>query len=79
MENLSKNSEKADPMQDKPSIGDADRIQATEGMVRIISGTDEAADEPPDGGLVAWLQVIPAIASNIVAWGYGSGYAVVQL
>ena len=79
MESLSKNSEKADPMQDKPSIGDADRIQATEGMVRIISGTDEAADEPPDGGLVAWLQVIPAIASNIVAWGYGSGYAVFQL
>ena len=74
-----KNGEKASAAGYEPAINDEDRIQATEGMVRTISSTTEEAGESPDGGLVAWLQVIPALASNIVAWGYGTGYSVFQL
>ena len=79
MANSLNNGEKPTGAHDEPAISDADRIQATEGMVRTISSTVEEAGEPPDGGLVAWLQVIPALASNIVAWGYGTGYSVFQL
>ncbi|KAI8966819.1 MFS general substrate transporter [Daldinia sp. FL1419] len=47
-------------------------------------GTEEPAgavsnDEPPDGGWVAWSQIIPAHIANIMSWGYGTGFSVFQL
>ncbi|KAI0145699.1 MFS general substrate transporter [Hypoxylon sp. NC0597] len=36
-------------------------------------------DEPPDGGLLAWSQVVPAHIANMLSWGYGTGFAVFQL
>ena len=37
------------------------------------------SDDPPDGGLVAWSQVVSAHIATIMCWGYGTGYAVFQL
>ncbi|KAI1106284.1 MFS general substrate transporter [Jackrogersella minutella] len=36
-------------------------------------------DEPPDGGLLAWSQVVPAHIANMLSWGYGTGFSVFQL
>ncbi|KAI1335526.1 major facilitator superfamily domain-containing protein [Xylariaceae sp. FL0016] len=36
-------------------------------------------DEPPDGGWVAWSQVLPACLGTAMSWGYGTAYAVFQL
>ncbi|KAI1414685.1 MFS general substrate transporter [Hypoxylon sp. FL1857] len=36
-------------------------------------------DEPPDGGFLAWSQVVPAHIANMLSWGYGTGFAVFQL
>jgi MFS transporter, MCT family, solute carrier family 16 (monocarboxylic acid transporters), member 3 len=36
-------------------------------------------DEPPDGGTVAWLQVIASHLMNALAWGYAAAFGVYQL
>ncbi|KOS19620.1 Riboflavin transporter MCH5 [Escovopsis weberi] len=36
-------------------------------------------DPPPDGGLVAWLQVLAALLVNTLTWGYASAFGVFQL
>lgn len=36
-------------------------------------------EEPPDGGFLAWSQVVPAHIANMMSWGYGTGFAVFQL
>ncbi|KAI1082296.1 major facilitator superfamily domain-containing protein [Whalleya microplaca] len=47
--------------------------------MRSTSLTTTLHDEPPDGGFLAWSQVIPAHIANMMSWGYGTGYAVFQL
>lgn len=34
---------------------------------------------PPDGGLVAWSQLVPGIVANALSWGYGAAFGVYQL
>ncbi|KAK5993252.1 MFS-type transporter [Cladobotryum mycophilum] len=36
-------------------------------------------DEPPDGGLTAWLQVVASLLVNAMTWGYASTFGVYQL
>ncbi|KAI0850941.1 MFS general substrate transporter [Daldinia vernicosa] len=36
-------------------------------------------DEPPDGGWLAWSQIIPGHIANMMSWGYGTGFSVFQL
>ncbi|KAH9900596.1 major facilitator superfamily domain-containing protein [Xylariomycetidae sp. FL2044] len=60
----------------------ADPLQAEEkeGRKTPIHAVDSARnDEPPDAGLVAWSQTVPAHIANMLSWGYGSGFAVFQL
>ncbi|KAI1378223.1 MFS general substrate transporter [Hypoxylon crocopeplum] len=49
--------------------------------VGIISEPSSAVplEEPPDGGWLAWSQVIPAHIANMMSWGYGTGFSVFQL
>ncbi len=42
-------------------------------------GQGDSAWVPPDGGLVAWLQVIAGFLTSAVAWGYPSMFGVYQL
>ncbi|XXH04655.1 hypothetical protein Hte_011073 [Hypoxylon texense] len=46
-----------------------------------VPTTSSAAfvDEPPDGGWVAWSQIIPGHIANMMSWGYGTGFSVFQL
>lgn len=41
--------------------------------------TDDAKFQPPDGGLVAWTQVLAGILLNMMAWGYPATFGVFQL
>ncbi|KAI0887365.1 MFS general substrate transporter [Annulohypoxylon maeteangense] len=36
-------------------------------------------DEPPDGGFLAWSQIVPGHIANMLSWGYGTGFSVFQL
>lgn len=50
--------------------------------VREIPATAPPEEEesiPPDGGLMAWLQVAVSTLINAVAWGYPSAYGIFQL
>ncbi|KAI5928567.1 major facilitator superfamily domain-containing protein [Camillea tinctor] len=47
--------------------------------MRTGSLTPVPHDEPPDGGWVAWSQVVPAHVANAMTWGYGAGFSVFQL
>lgn len=44
-----------------------------------LADDDLDYDNPPDGGLTAWLQVILNILVNCLSWGYPSAYGVFQL
>ncbi|KAH6636782.1 major facilitator superfamily domain-containing protein [Chaetomium tenue] len=50
-----------------------------------VSGGEDAVPlaeeefQPPDGGLVAWSQVVAGIFINMMAWGYPSTFGVYQL
>lgn len=56
---------------------------------RIVSNIDhpvpppsfdaDAAFNPPDGGLRAWLQVLAALLINCMCWGYPASFGVFQL
>ncbi|KAI1766350.1 MFS general substrate transporter [Hypoxylon sp. FL1150] len=45
-----------------------------------MCGANLAVEEPPpDGGLVAWSQIVPGHIANMMSWGYATGFAVFQL
>lgn len=61
---------------EKPESGSGSETTET----AVVLGDDTAAiDEPPDGGLVAWSQIVPGHIANMMSWGYGTGFAVFQL
>ncbi|KAI2469253.1 MFS general substrate transporter [Annulohypoxylon bovei var. microspora] len=36
-------------------------------------------EEPPDGGFLAWSQIVPGHIANMLSWGYATGFSVFQL
>jgi MFS family permease len=58
-----------------PSISD----NAEPGDVVDEDGDDEDEDDPPDGGLVAWTQVLAGNLVNCISWGYPATFGVYQL
>lgn len=51
-----------------------------EAITQIRSSSSTALiEEPPDGGWVAWSQIIPGHIANMMSWGYGTGFSVFQL
>ncbi|KAI0014090.1 major facilitator superfamily domain-containing protein [Xylariaceae sp. FL0662B] len=71
--------EKGEAMQGRTDLDSSVTVQPTEGIMHTNPPTTPPQDEPPDGGLVAWSQVVSAHISNMMSWGYGIGYAVFQL
>lgn len=55
-------------------------LTTDEAVARIhsVSGAIPV-EEPPDGGFLAWSQIIPGHIANMMSWGYGTGFAVFQL
>ncbi|KAG5984537.1 hypothetical protein E4U55_004320 [Claviceps digitariae] len=59
-----------------------DPTNASERFDLEKKGSDEADDldlDPPDGGWLAWSQVIAANLANAVSWGYAATWGVYQL
>lgn len=61
-------------MTDARSVSD-DLAEA--GDVNLVRA--ESASEPPDGGLVAWTQVLAGNLVNCISWGYPATFGVYQL
>ncbi|KAL2171010.1 hypothetical protein VTG60DRAFT_4025 [Thermothelomyces hinnuleus] len=55
--------------------GDVSETQGEE----IATPLPERDFQPPDGGLVAWSQVLAGVLINMMAWGYPSTFGVYQL
>lgn len=55
--------------------GDVSDTQGEE----IADPLPERDFQPPDGGLVAWSQVLAGVLINMMAWGYPSTFGVFQL
>lgn len=72
--------EKSSPLDTRPEIIDAPSVsdQADEaGNVDLVRV--ESAFKPPDGGLVAWTQVLAGNLVNCISWGYPATFGVYQL
>ncbi|KAL2140913.1 hypothetical protein VTI28DRAFT_3062 [Corynascus sepedonium] len=67
--------EKSAPMSQPPSRRDNASISAGEDAAPRA----EQEFQPPDGGLVAWSQVLAGVFINMMAWGYPSTFGVYQL
>jgi MFS family permease len=67
--------EKAAPMSRRPSR--LDDVSVSGGEDAVPPAEEEF--QPPDGGLVAWSQVVAGIFINMMAWGYPSTFGVYQL
>jgi MFS transporter, MCT family, solute carrier family 16 (monocarboxylic acid transporters), member 3 len=67
------------PGQSGPPRDKSCGIQTEEGLTRTTSSAAEQPEDVPDGGLVAWSQVVSGHIANAMSWGYGSGYAAFQL
>ncbi|KAL7626307.1 hypothetical protein AAE478_003079 [Parahypoxylon ruwenzoriense] len=59
--------------------GKSHEIIAEENLDPLTTSATTFDDEPPDGGFLAWSQVIPSHIANMMSWGYGTGFAVFQL
>ncbi|KAK1754711.1 major facilitator superfamily domain-containing protein [Echria macrotheca] len=56
------------------------KVQDTNSDNECVAVPVDAADfQPPDGGLVAWSQVVAGCLVNMLAWGYPSAFGVYQL
>ncbi|TGJ81346.1 hypothetical protein E0Z10_g7413 [Xylaria hypoxylon] len=44
-----------------------------------LSESESDDDAPPDGGLVAWLQVVAALLTSTISWGTPTAFGVFQL
>lgn len=66
--------EKPSPVATRPPTADT---PADSGHVDLVQV--ESVLEPPDGGLVAWTQVLAGILVNCIAWGYPASFGVYQL
>jgi MFS transporter, MCT family, solute carrier family 16 (monocarboxylic acid transporters), member 3 len=58
---------------------DSSEVEASQGILRIVSANIPEEDVPPDGGWVAWSQVVAGHIATVMTWGYGTGFAVFQL
>ncbi|KAK4150257.1 major facilitator superfamily domain-containing protein [Chaetomidium leptoderma] len=67
--------EKVAPISRRPSHPDGGSVSGGEDAVPPA----EEEFQPPDGGLVAWSQVLAGIFINMMAWGYPSTFGVYQL
>ncbi|KAI1291543.1 major facilitator superfamily domain-containing protein [Xylaria venustula] len=45
----------------------------------IVSETAINDDPPPDGGLIAWLQLVAALLTSTISWGTPTAFGVFQL
>lgn len=68
--------EKASPINKRPSHFDN---ASTGGEDTTPQAAQNEEFQPPDGGLLAWSQVLAGIFLNMMAWGYPSTFGVYQL
>lgn len=68
--------EKASPINKRPSHCDN---ASTGGEDTTPQAAQNEEFQPPDGGLLAWSQVLAGIFLNMMAWGYPSTFGVYQL
>ncbi|KAI2630996.1 MFS general substrate transporter [Hypoxylon sp. NC1633] len=52
---------------------------AYETLIPTNTPANLVVDPPPDGGFLAWSQIIPGHIANMMSWGYGTGFSVFQL
>ncbi|KAH8908921.1 MFS general substrate transporter [Coniochaeta sp. PMI_546] len=71
--------EKSSPVDTRPETIDAASVsdRAEAGDLDLVQV--ESAFEPPDGGLVAWTQVLAGNLVNCISWGYPATFGVYQL
>lgn len=63
----------------RPTYQDALQPSLSNVDAPVAPQPDNDAFEPPDGGLLAWSQVLATLLINSIVWGYGSTYGVFQL
>lgn len=74
--------------EEEKTVGELSPAALSPAALRTISNTDAPVPppesgyenfDPPDGGLVAWSQVVAVLLINSICWGYPSAFGVYQL
>lgn len=72
--------------EDPPVVSDdakREKLESDPSAPRLLPETesddDDHDDTPPDGGLVAWLQLVAALLTSTISWGTPTAFGVFQL